>query len=69
MEENNNAWPLMDINYPSTAQESCSIIKVVGVGGGGSNAVTNMYKEGIQDVTYLIINTDEKALNDSPVPQ
>ena len=69
MEENNNAWPLMDINYPSTAQESCSIIKVVGVGGGGSNAVTNMYMEGIQDVTYLIINTDEKALNASPVPQ
>ena len=68
MEENNNAWPLLDINYPDKAHESSSIIKVVGVGGGGGNAVANMYKEGIQEVTYLIINTDKKALDASIVP-
>ncbi|MBO4906178.1 MAG: cell division protein FtsZ [Bacteroidaceae bacterium] len=45
-----------------------SIIKVVGVGGGGGNAVTHMYNEGIHDVTYVLCNTDKKALEDSPVP-
>jgi cell division protein FtsZ len=45
-----------------------SIIKVVGVGGGGSNAVRNMFNEGIEDVTYLIVNTDKAALEDSPIP-
>ena len=45
-----------------------SIIKVVGVGGGGGNAVTHMFNEGIHDVTYALCNTDNKALSDSPVP-
>jgi hypothetical protein len=45
-----------------------SIIKVVGVGGGGGNAVTHMFSEGIHDVTYVLCNTDNKALTDSPVP-
>ncbi len=45
-----------------------SIIKVIGVGGGGGNAVNHMYNEGIHDVTYLVCNTDNKALSDSPVP-
>ena len=45
-----------------------SIIKVVGVGGGGGNAVTHMFNEGIHDVTYVLCNTDSKALTDSPVP-
>jgi len=45
-----------------------SIIKVIGVGGGGGNAVTHMYKEGIHDVTFVLCNTDAQALNDSPVP-
>ncbi|NLV52040.1 MAG: cell division protein FtsZ [Bacteroidales bacterium] len=45
-----------------------SIIKVVGVGGGGSNAVNHMYNEGIHDVTFVVCNTDNKALQDSPVP-
>lgn len=45
-----------------------SIIKVVGVGGGGGNAVTHMFNEGIHDVTYVLCNTDSKALSDSPVP-
>ena len=45
-----------------------SIIKVIGVGGGGGNAVNHMYDEGIHDVTYVVCNTDNKALSDSNVP-
>jgi len=45
-----------------------SIIKVIGVGGGGGNAVNHMYREGIHDVTFVLCNTDAQALNDSPVP-
>ena len=44
------------------------IIKVVGVGGGGCNAVTNMYKEGVEGVTYAVCNTDSQSLSRSPVP-
>lgn len=45
-----------------------SIIKVIGVGGGGSNAVTHMFKQGIRGVDFLICNTDCQALETSPVP-
>jgi len=45
-----------------------SIIKVLGVGGGGSNAVTHMFKQGIVGVDFAICNTDVQALEDSPVP-
>lgn len=45
-----------------------SIIKVIGVGGGGSNAVNHMYKQGIKDVEFVVANTDLQALNSSPVP-
>ncbi|KAA6337372.1 Cell division protein FtsZ [termite gut metagenome] len=48
--------------------ETPKIIKVVGVGGGGGNAVTHMYREGIHDVTFMLCNTDSQALNVSPVP-
>lgn len=44
-----------------------SIIKVIGVGGGGGNAVANMYCEGLHDVRFLVCNTDRKALESSPV--
>ena len=44
-----------------------SIIKVIGVGGGGSNAVNHMYKQGIQDVDFVVCNTDSQALVDSTV--
>lgn len=44
------------------------IIKVIGVGGGGGNAVNHMYREGIHDVSFVLCNTDAQALNDSPVP-
>src|SRR6188508_1277332 len=45
-----------------------SIIKVIGVGGGGSNAVNHMYKQGIKDVEFIVCNTDNQALMSSPVP-
>lgn len=45
-----------------------SIIKVIGVGGGGSNAVNHMYRQGIKDVEFVVCNTDVQALNTSPVP-
>ncbi len=47
---------------------SQNIIKVVGVGGGGCNAVRNMYEEGIEGVTLAVCNTDSQALSKSPVP-
>lgn len=50
------------------ASSTPSIIKVIGVGGGGGNAVNHMFREGIHDVTYVVCNTDKKALSDSPVP-
>lgn len=46
-----------------------SIIKVIGVGGGGGNAVNNMYKQGIHDVSFVVCNTDSQALKASPVPE
>ncbi len=56
---------LMPFELP---QERSSIIKVLGVGGGGSNAVNHMYKQGIKDVNFVITNTDAQALENSPVP-
>lgn len=48
--------------------DSPKIIKVIGVGGGGGNAVNHMYNEGIHDVAFVVCNTDRKALEQSPVP-
>jgi cell division protein FtsZ len=45
-----------------------SIIKVIGVGGGGGNAVNHMYRQGITDVSFVVCNTDNQALVKSPVP-
>ena len=56
---------LIDMDVPSTQP---SIIKVIGVGGGGGNAVNHMYREGIHEVNFVLCNTDSKALMDSPVP-
>ncbi len=44
------------------------IIKVIGIGGGGCNAVRNMYNEGVEGVTYAVCNTDSQSLSGSPVP-
>ena len=45
------------------------IIKVVGVGGGGSNAVHNMYRKGIHNVSFAVCNTDVQAMQNSPIPK
>lgn len=49
-------------------KEKSSIIKVIGVGGGGGNAVNHMYKQGITGVDFIICNTDSQALELSPIP-
>ena len=49
-------------------KEKSSIIKVIGVGGGGSNAVNHMFKQGIKDVDFIVCNTDRQVLDSSPVP-
>ena len=60
-----NNIQILDFGAP---EKEHSIIKVIGVGGGGGNAVNHMYREGIHDVTFVLCNTDNQALNDSPVP-
>ncbi len=49
-------------------QDNSAIIKVIGVGGGGSNAVNHMYKQGIKGVDFIVCNTDQQSLDMSPVP-
>ena len=49
-------------------KDQSSIIKVIGVGGGGSNAVNHMYRQGIKGVDFIVCNTDHQALDMSPVP-
>jgi cell division protein FtsZ len=55
----------MDFELP---KDEASIIKVIGVGGGGGNAVNHMYSEGIKGVDFIVCNTDLQALDISPVP-
>ena len=45
-----------------------NVIKAIGVGGGGSNAINHMYRQGIKGVDFVICNTDAQALNNSGVP-
>ena len=65
MADNKNKIDVLDFDDTDVAD---SIIKVIGVGGGGGNAVNHMYREGIHEVTFVLCNTDPQALNDSPVP-
>ncbi len=62
MEEMNNEL-MFDL-----PKEKSSVIKVIGVGGGGSNAVNHMYRLGIKGVDFVVCNTDSQALDASPVP-
>ena len=55
------------INFDLPKNQS-NVIKVIGVGGGGSNAINYMYNKGINGVDYVICNTDAQALENSPVP-
>jgi cell division protein FtsZ len=57
-----------DVYQFEEPRESKSIIKVIGVGGGGSNAVNHMYQQGIRGVEFVICNTDNQALQTSPIP-
>ncbi len=60
---NNNAFFTFD-----SPKGQSSYIKVIGVGGGGGNAVNHMFRQGIKGVDFIVCNTDMKALNASPVP-
>lgn len=64
MDENTNST-LLAFDCP---QNQSSYIKVIGVGGGGNNAVNHMFRKGITGVDFIVSNTDMKALNGSPVP-
>ena len=55
----------MQFEFP---KDQDSIIKVIGVGGGGGNAVNNMFDQGIDGVDFIVCNTDMQALKNSPVP-
>lgn len=56
------------LDFGPMQDKSKNIIKVIGVGGGGCNAVRNMYNEGIVNVTFAVCNTDSQSLSKSPVP-
>lgn len=64
---NEREKPMINFNLPKRDKDK-PIIKVVGVGGGGCNAVDHMYHEGIRDVLFVNCNTDKNALRRSPVP-
>ena len=56
------------LDFGPVTDQMQGIIKVVGVGGGGCNAVRNMHNEGVEGVTYAVCNTDSQSLSRSPVP-
>ena len=62
MSENDN---IIDFNLP---KNQSSVIKVIGIGGGGGNAINYMYENGIQGVDFAVCNTDRQSLEASPVP-
>ena len=64
--ETNEYMPFAFAEAPK--DKSKNIIKVIGVGGGGSNAVKNMYRQGVQDVSFAICNTDSQALANAEIP-
>lgn len=71
METTNNLpqdWCDTTPTLPIEENERDNIIKVFGVGGGGSNAINHMYRKGITGVSFVVCNTDSQALRDSPVP-
>ncbi len=55
----------IEFNLP---KNQSNVIKVIGVGGGGSNAINHMFKQGIKGVDFVVCNTDAQALQNSPVP-
>ena len=65
-QQENNLDDTLNFDYQPSSDND-SIIKVIGVGGGGMNAVAHMFNEGIKDVSFLAINTDRQALMHSPI--
>ena len=64
-----NAMDRMPFDFPQSPKDlSENIIKVIGVGGGGSNAVKNMYRQGVHNVSFAICNTDSQALAKADIP-
>ncbi len=61
----NNDFQGISFDLP---KNQSNVIKVIGVGGGGSNAINHMFKQGIKGVDFVICNTDSQALENSPVP-
>lgn len=59
--------PGFDIETPTENKEPC-LIKVIGIGGGGNNAINHMFEQHIKGVSFVVMNTDRQALNNSPVP-
>lgn len=68
IEQKENEMQDFMIDFGPVEDKTVDIIKVIGVGGGGCNAVRNMYNEGIAGVTFAVCNTDSKSLAGSPVP-
>ena len=62
-------FPTDERQVSSFNENGSAIIKVVGVGGGGNNAVNYMYKQNIPGVSFVVTNTDRQALHNSPVPE
>ncbi|MDE6177583.1 MAG: cell division protein FtsZ, partial [Duncaniella sp.] len=66
---NENINDASDFNTKAKTDEPATIIiKAVGVGGGGNNAVNHMFRSGLKDVSFVNINSDRQCLNNSPVP-
>ncbi len=63
--ESNSEFGSISFDLP---KNQSNVIKVVGVGGGGSNAINHMFKQGIKGVDFIVCNTDSQALDNSPVP-
>lgn len=67
MTDQDNIPPMSEAGF-TDGKARQPIIKVIGVGGGGNNAVSHMYEQDINDVSFVILNTDRQALDHSPVP-
>lgn len=63
--ESNSEFGSITFDLP---KNQSNVIKVIGVGGGGSNAINHMFKQGIKGVDFIVCNTDSQALENSPVP-
>lgn len=68
MDKDNKPASTVLLEFDTPEDKTKNLIKVIGVGGGGCNAVKNMYEEGIDNVSFAVCNTDSQSLSKSPVP-